>query len=523
MIATGAERILRGQIPYRDFFSELGPASFYLQAAIFKLVGVNVTTLRLTVWLLGGVMSALIYWLARRIMATFTALLAASIFFLVGYPFNYTLSHHWWANFFFLLTVVCIVVSGPRTTEFGRTGARYWLFLSGVLAALTLLSMQTKGLWVMAAGCAFLIFEPRVTSRGDWRETAGLGLRRAAWFLVGAGATLAASASYFLFHGAAAAWFVDNFLFLATNYWTYHLDIPQASAMKSLIRYGYLAFTQWSVYFNLFFVAYVFFLLAPIGALGGTAWQLFSARRSQSAEVRILLLYLLAGIGAFLSEFHSPDVYHLVWAAPPMLALLVYQWGRAISARYVLGPLARAAAVASVALMLSAAGHKAVTSWRIDAPVETRRGTVYAQRSYAKDTREVINAIQQRVPPGGETFFYPYLAELYFLTETNNPTRFDVLYPGFNSAHQMDETIACLRSVRPAYIFSFDKTQRWTFRPHFPDDPPDVVGLHPVEKALLAPDGGYHIVATIPSGYTTGFRPPGRVAEMEVFGGDSGQ
>jgi hypothetical protein len=38
IILQGAERILRGQVPYRDFFSFFTPGSYYLLALLFKIL-----------------------------------------------------------------------------------------------------------------------------------------------------------------------------------------------------------------------------------------------------------------------------------------------------------------------------------------------------------------------------------------------------------------------------------------------------------------------------------------------------
>ena len=39
LIAYGAARVLRGDIPYRDFWTAYGPGQFYVVAALFKLFG----------------------------------------------------------------------------------------------------------------------------------------------------------------------------------------------------------------------------------------------------------------------------------------------------------------------------------------------------------------------------------------------------------------------------------------------------------------------------------------------------
>jgi hypothetical protein len=518
LITAGAERILRGQIPYRDFFSELGPATFYLQALLFKVMGVNATTVRLTAWLLGGAITVLVFLLARKLMPGFRAFLAASIIPLYVCPLDYRVDHHWWGNFFLLLLMLWILRSFPRPSAGVRAGGRAALFLGGVLAALTLLSMQTKGFWSVAMTGAFLMLQPWLGERRNWRDGLHQGGRQTAWFLAGVGACLISVASYFYCHGAARAWIEDNFFFLLANYWTYGVDVPQASALRTLLHLGHLALTQWSVHFNLYFINTVFFLLlAPAAAFGGTAWQLFNSRRSVNSEGRILLFFLLEGVGAFLSEYHAHDEYHLISAAPLMLILLVYQWDTLAARGGGFGLLAKGAALMALAVMLVGSARKANAALQVSSPVETRRGVVYARSSSAGDLRKVIEAIQQRVPRGDETFVYPYVAELYFYTATRNPTRFEALLPEFHSAAQIEEAIARLMDARPRYVFSFEKIQRWTVRPHFPDDPPDAVLPHPVRKALATPGSGYHLEEVFASGYSTG---QGQWAEVEVWAAD---
>jgi hypothetical protein len=39
VILVGSTRVLSGDIPYRDFYANYGPAQFYVLAALFKLFG----------------------------------------------------------------------------------------------------------------------------------------------------------------------------------------------------------------------------------------------------------------------------------------------------------------------------------------------------------------------------------------------------------------------------------------------------------------------------------------------------
>src|ERR1051326_4140789 len=49
IVLQGAERILGGQLPYRDFFSFYTPGSFYLVAWLFRIFGDSFTIARMSV------------------------------------------------------------------------------------------------------------------------------------------------------------------------------------------------------------------------------------------------------------------------------------------------------------------------------------------------------------------------------------------------------------------------------------------------------------------------------------------
>jgi 4-amino-4-deoxy-L-arabinose transferase-like glycosyltransferase len=491
ILACGAERILRGQVPYRDFFSELGPVSFYLQALFFKLGSIDILSLRLTAWLLGGATAGLLYILARKILRPLWAVAAAAIFPLICYPMVYRVSHHWWADFFLLLTVLAL--SAGLARDPGQTGESrsIWCASAGALAATTLLTMQSKGFWAILMGVLFLWTEHWFSASSEQR------FRRVLSFLAGTAVALGLMAGYFATQSALGAWIDANLVFLFTNYRVY-LDVPQASAIQNLLHIGRLAFSQPSVHFTLYFIGDIFFFfLAPVVALGGSGARLFTARRHPQMDTPIVFLLLLQAAGAFLSESHSPDTAHLIWGSPLLLILFAYQWERLRARASRLKRPLRIAGMGVIALTLFAAGRKAIMVLKVDGAVESRRGVLYVRPDRAAQTQARIDAIERRVPTGGETFFYPYMAEIYFLTATRNPTRYDVLLPDFHRPEQIEEALASLQRARPAYVFGFDRIQLLTVRPHFPDDPPDMVRPHPVGRALANPASGYHLETTI--------------------------
>jgi hypothetical protein len=69
IILQGAQRILQGQVLYRDFFSFITPGSYYFMAFLFKIFGSSILVGRTALAFFGGVFSVVSYLLARRVCA----------------------------------------------------------------------------------------------------------------------------------------------------------------------------------------------------------------------------------------------------------------------------------------------------------------------------------------------------------------------------------------------------------------------------------------------------------------------
>src|SRR5580704_19367400 len=61
IVLQGAERILHGEVLYRDFFSLLTPGSYYLLALLFKVSGSSFIVARFPLALFGAAFSAINY------------------------------------------------------------------------------------------------------------------------------------------------------------------------------------------------------------------------------------------------------------------------------------------------------------------------------------------------------------------------------------------------------------------------------------------------------------------------------
>lgn len=86
----GAERVLRGEIPYRDFWTMYAPGHFYLLAYLFRIFGTHVLVETLTASLVCAAAGTLCYWIAfnvvgRRIAAAACTAIFAAAMFNTGY------------------------------------------------------------------------------------------------------------------------------------------------------------------------------------------------------------------------------------------------------------------------------------------------------------------------------------------------------------------------------------------------------------------------------------------------------
>src|SRR4051812_14185044 len=86
IVLQGAVRILRGEMPYRDFFSFYTPGSYYLHALIFRLFGTSERTARSLLLVYAALFPFLTYMLARRVNSRRASLLAALLLSLICLP-----------------------------------------------------------------------------------------------------------------------------------------------------------------------------------------------------------------------------------------------------------------------------------------------------------------------------------------------------------------------------------------------------------------------------------------------------
>ena len=158
-LGQSAERVLAGELPHRDFDDPYTGGLSYLHALAFRLLGINLVSLRWVLLLFFLAWVPAVYYVASCLVSPLTAAGAVLLAVVWSVP-NYFASLPSWYNLFLAVFGAAFLF---RHLE---TGARKWLFAAGVCAGLSCL-IKIAGLYYVAAVLLFLFFREQSTSSSD--------------------------------------------------------------------------------------------------------------------------------------------------------------------------------------------------------------------------------------------------------------------------------------------------------------------------------------------------------------------
>ncbi|HEX6879667.1 MAG TPA: glycosyltransferase family 39 protein, partial [Terriglobales bacterium] len=159
-LAQGALRVMQGQLPHRDFVENYTGGLDYYHALAFRLLGVNLTALRMAVFVvfLGWVPA--VFSVVRRLAGPIAAGLITLLCVTWSLP-TYPAAMPSWYNLF-LATFGTVAI-----LRFTETGKQRWLFVAGLAGGVSFL-VKVTALYYVAAVMLFLIYrEQRRGERGS--------------------------------------------------------------------------------------------------------------------------------------------------------------------------------------------------------------------------------------------------------------------------------------------------------------------------------------------------------------------
>jgi hypothetical protein len=421
----GAVRVAQGQIPYRDFFEVMGPGTFYWVALFFKVFGVTWLATRLALLVTSIATALMMFFLTRRLRTSFDTLPAI---FLMAVLFGYiwpAISHHGDSNLLALLSFAAFLVWLDK-----RWPAL--LVAAGSTAALTTCFLQPKGILLFLAFLVLLVLLCRrdadFISYISWLATGYAGIALCVLLLFWAA-------------GGLHDYVYANFIWPLTRYSNvnsvrYALGLdefywkswaqPLSTALPPAVGY-----TVAGILIAPFLVVAALPVLLPVVAL---------CNRSRAFN-GALLPYWIAGAALWLSELHRKDITHLVYGSPVLIILLIYllsQLGRRTARNAI-----RLIAICAIAL----AAFNVCLTVAAQAKTTTVRGSMYMFKN-----DPILDFLNSHVKPGEDLFVYSYSPMYYFLSGTNNPTRYSVLMYQMNTEAQFLDTVTSLKTSNVRYI-----------------------------------------------------------------------
>lgn len=417
---SGAVRLIHGQVFGREFAEVMGPATFYWLALFYKIFGISFRATRVCLMLSWIGTAIAVCLLCQRIGRGYRSL-PLLLFVVVNFSsLNMCISHHLDSTCLALLAVLCL------DAWYGKRRA-YWLIGAGILAGLTTLDLQQKGILLLVAMLIWL-----------WIADSQRRSARSPLCVVGGFATILGVASaYFAMHGALVDVIDANYIWPLRHYTAVN-NVPYA--------WGTVGFNWRGGALNsphtpgAFLVAA--FLMIPflyIAILPGMV-ILQVVKHCRQAACAEYWLYLLCGLAIWASELHRKDITHLAFGSPLLMILSIQLLTRCSGLWSQLSLIVLSASAGTLAvcnLLAVGTAH----------PVVTRVGSVRMLSG-----GEEIAAFNARVAAGEEVFVYPNCPSYYFLANTKNPTRISILVAGYNPPEEIEEVIGTLESRRVKHV-----------------------------------------------------------------------
>ena len=431
-LLDGVERVMEGELIYRDFHHTYAPGRFYLMAAAFRIFGKSLLV-------------------ERFVFALFQALKCGvgflTVWFVVRNRYAYILPvlvmlapGPWHKVFFsslgFLATFAMLVLSSKR----GR-----WVVLSGVIVGSCAVFRQDVAGFALLGGLTGLLL-------GALSRRAGLGAlaRRLGYLALGIAVVVVPVIAYFHTGGALGAMVHkvtrDGMLDNMTNRIPYPALFAQTGTDLEYVAY-------------IFPVRLLFYLPFLVYALVGIMLARAAVLRRFKHGARSLLVLLIVSVLAFNQSVWRSDVGHLLQTMQYVFLLVPIVLARGVvflgarargrvwtrSLRYILpvlaplllawatGGILKASFVPALAARFGKEGISVGDTEYLgsilvrkgnDTKLDLGRAPVYVRASEARFFSALGRFLDANTSPGEYVLAVPQLQMLYFFYDRRNPTAY---------------------------------------------------------------------------------------------------
>ncbi len=438
-LAYGAERVLQGQLPNRDFASLQPPLSYYTAAVMYKVWGTSLLSLRKLGFGIYLALPLLVYGIARSMLGPALSLAAALPVTVVGIPYFHFVPYAAWQGAAASAAAVFLYLRAVRTGS-GAGGG----LAAGLMTVAAILSRQDQGLYVTLSIVAYTV---ALNYAGALVAKAALA-RVFRWWSAGIVLGLAPCAFYWWLKGAIPAMFQQLVVYFLTTYVkTNAAPFPRFSLEQSAAHEAVV---------GLFYLPPVVCLLAAFWL-----WRQFRRRRWGMGEANVTFMLAWAGL-FFCQVLGRSDIFHLLLTLIPFFILSACLWGAALESGLPKVPFSVAGAVA-VGGFLVLTKTMFLGSVRREPEVPLARAGVHYQSGAG--LAAFVKEVQQIAPRDRAILCLPYQPMLYFLCERRNPTRWNYLWRGDQTAADHQTLVTEARRDPPAVVVLDDEAELGRFAP----------------------------------------------------------
>ncbi|HNQ79136.1 MAG TPA: hypothetical protein PKJ37_11360 [Acidobacteriota bacterium] len=411
VLAMDGWRILRGEVPHRDFFQGFPPLAAYVQALSFRILSPSVLSVRLLGFFYGIILiSAALFFFRSFISDKLVMAAALSIIVPAGFG-NWMFGSHHWLCAILQLSGAILLLASLRKGSLGLSAC------SGMALGLAVFTLQDQGGYAVIGLLAVSAVVP-----GENRKL----------FVT---ASLSAIASFLALSAFLALYAGPGQLFFDWVYFPlfFYKQLHKADAGAVL---GYFT-DEWNWSYvsraPLYAVGSAlkndFMMVSPLLALLSLAWLWVKKARPRE-ELAVLTVFPAA---FFLGALHRFSPTNLVWGFPltlPFFALMDHFCSKA--GKWKQAALASSAFLMMVFFAISLGeAHIISSSSYPKYEIESRAGRYSTMDGRkAESVNGILDEIDRRVPEGEPMFCVGYVPLVNFLSGRPNPTRFNFFHFG---------------------------------------------------------------------------------------------
>jgi hypothetical protein len=288
-----AQRLLHGELIYRDFFEFTPPGTDLVYLGAFELLGSRIWVPNVVQLLLGSALCWLCFHISRLIMKPALAALAAAWFMVLHFGKWLDATHHW----FSLAAVMVALAVLMKATSPAR------ILICGALLGLASFFTQTRGVSAALGFAGFLLWDG-LQAKASWRDHC----KRQLQLLLSLVLAWGILSGYFIVKVGISRLFYFQTLHVLRYVTNEAINIYPGEHDPLTWSIGYML-----VYFT-----------API-VYAVSLWRCRNASQEiSSIEVRRVVLLALPGAGMFVEVAQSPNVLRVDCVVIPGLILLVW-------------------------------------------------------------------------------------------------------------------------------------------------------------------------------------------------------